>query len=156
MAGMTTASPAYADDSFARSLRNTGNDKCLQPLNASMDAGVPIVQEPCDGSRAQEWGFMTLGGTTFRMLNHETGLCVDAQGNNTNGTPIIQWPCATISNETFDSGVELPGEVTMTARVSGTHSHCIDVPGQGTDDGLAVQLWSCNGTVAQAWQVFSR
>jgi hypothetical protein len=144
------------DDTFARSLRNVGNGLCLQPADASMDAGTAIVQQPCDGSLAQEWGFLALGGTTFRMINHNSGLCIDAQGGNANGTPVIQWPCAAITNETFDSGVQLPGQVTMTSRVSGTRSHCIDVPGQQTTAGLAVQLWSCNKTVAQSWLVFSR
>jgi hypothetical protein len=36
--------------------------------------------------------------------------------------------------------------------VSGTTSHCLDVPGgQVSTPGLPMQIWGCNGTIAQNW-----
>ena len=83
-----------------------------------MDQGVAIVQEPCDNSRAQDWGFVTLGGNRYRLLNHKSGLCIDAPGDAVDGTPIVQWPCATISNQTWDTGQTIPHIVPLTARTA--------------------------------------
>ena len=38
----------------------------------------------------------------------------------------------------------------LVARHSG---RCLDVPGQSTANGLQLQQWDCNGTVAQAWRL---
>ena len=152
LTSMGAASPVFAE-TFSYPIENYGNGKCLQPKDGSMEPGVAIVQEPCDGSRAQDWGFVRLSGTTFRLLNHQTGRCMDARGSATNGTPVVQWDCATITNETWDTGRYLPDIVSLKSRVSGTNSHCLDVAEQQTADGLPMQLWSCNGTVAQTWLI---
>ena len=89
---------------------------------------------------------------TFHVVNRGSGLCLDAQGRAANGTPIIQWPCNSISNENWDFGNSSGSVFTLRSRVSGTTSTCLDVPGAQATVGLALQLWSCNGTVAQSWQ----
>lgn len=147
-------SPASAEPfNFNHPIQNDGNQKCLQPFGESMDQGVSIVQEPCDNSRAQDWGFVHLGGNNYRLLNHQSGLCIDAEGDPSNGTHVVQWPCATISNQTWDSGRTLPDVVSLTSRVSGTSSHCLDVPGAQPTDDLALQIYVCNGTSAQSWRI---
>ena len=37
------------------------------------------------------------------------------------------------------------------SQVAGTNGYCLDVPGASTDAGLPVQIYTCNGTTAQAW-----
>jgi hypothetical protein len=147
--GVAVAAPASAADNNLI-IRNQGNLKCLQPVGGSVDLGVPIVQEPCDGTPVQQWSrvFVT-GGSQF--VNRATGLCLDARGGATNGTPVQQWACNTISNEKWGAPTFFPAFTTVVSHVSGTSSHCLDNPGQSTDDGTAMQLWSCNGTVAQLW-----
>jgi hypothetical protein len=36
---------------------------------------------------------------------------------------------------------------------TGTSSHCLDAPGDQATDGLALQIYICNGTPAQAWRI---
>jgi hypothetical protein len=138
----------------------TGGAKCLQPVGASLDAGAAIIQTYCDfssGNLAQQWASDDLGGGVVHYRNLHSNLCLDARGGATNGTPVQQWACNTISNErwqpvipdidpdTFDGPV--------ISRVSGTSSLCLDVPGASPADRLAMQIWQCNGTTAQDWSV---
>ncbi|MET9336314.1 RICIN domain-containing protein [Nonomuraea sp. NPDC003804] len=135
--------------------------KCLQPVGASLEQGAAIVQEICDfRNPAQQWEpmpiLLPLGGKMFRYRNINSGLCLDALGGATNGTPIVQWTCNTISNELWEHPVgEGPDDLDgpLISRVSGTRSHCLDVPGGSTAAGLAMQLYRCNGTSAQIWGI---
>jgi hypothetical protein len=44
--GLTAAPAAHAQD-FNVNLMSVQNDKCLQPLNGSLESGVQIVQVTC-------------------------------------------------------------------------------------------------------------
>jgi len=155
-ASLTVASPANADTSGP--IRNTGNQKCLTPVNPSQ--GAAVVQHPCDIDRGiinrdQEWDAVCKDASCsiVHMVNHGSGLCLDARGGATNGTPIQMWTCNSISNENWDFGLSPRGSQVFAfrSRVSGTRSHCLDVPGAQDMDGLPMQLWNCNGTAAQLW-----
>jgi hypothetical protein len=149
-ASLVVASPARADDHTVP-LQSRVSLKCLQPAGESLDAGAPIVQMPCNRSDAQTWFLKDLGNHVVRAQNLRSGLCMDAFGGATNGTPIVQWPCSGISNQKFQASKTMPEIVTLRSRVAGTSSHCLDVPGGQQGDGLAMQLWVCNGTVSQLW-----
>ncbi|MGH2942907.1 MAG: RICIN domain-containing protein [Solirubrobacteraceae bacterium] len=156
LAGLFTSamSLGISASADASDIHNIGNSKCLQPINGSMELGAAIVQKSCDASAAQDWTLISLGGTRYRFKSRLSGLCLDARGGATNGTPVVQWICNGISNEIWDtrfSPFPLPAVVTITSRVSGTTSHCLDVPGNQDLDGLAMQLWRCNDTRAQLW-----
>jgi hypothetical protein len=151
---VAVSAPASASD-LVYGLHNFGNSMCLQPINASQDVGAQVVQWPCNGSTEQRWVFHRLSGTRYQIENEHSRRCLDALGGATNGTPVVQWPCGSLSNETWDTGVTLTGfpvVVTVTSRVSGTTSHCLDVPGGMLSmPGLAMQIWGCNATNAQKW-----
>jgi hypothetical protein len=151
---LAVSAPASASD-LIYGLRNASNSICLQPVNASQDVGAAVVQWPCTGRLEQRWVFHRLSGTRYQIENELSRRCLDAAGGAANGTPVVQWPCNSISNEIWDIGVTLvgfPAEVTVKSRVSGTTSHCLDVPGgQLFTLGLGMQIWGCNGTEAQHW-----
>ena len=110
------------------------------------------MQVTCDtNTTMQRWEATYSGATVFQMRNVGTGLCLDVRGGATNGVPIQQWTCNSISNENWDLG---PAFVTMRSRVSGTQSHCLDVPQGSGQGGLAMQLYRCNGTQAQTWDLW--
>ncbi len=130
---------------------------CLQPLNESTAQGAAIVQEPCnnhDNDPAQQWTRVPVSGNIVHFVNGLSGLCLDARGAAANGTPVQQWTCNKISNENWDAGDgailddNLPP---LISRVSGTDSHCLDVPGGQKVSGLAMQIYRCNGTLSQIW-----
>jgi hypothetical protein len=126
---------------------NLGNGLCL---TATGDSGAPVVQTPCDTVNrplSQQWD---ISGQHF--FNVGNGLCMDAQGGATNGTKIITWPCNSISNENWSIPTSsTTGFVAIRSRVFNTNSHCLDVPQQTMVVNTQLQIWSCNGTVAQGW-----
>jgi len=138
----------------AETIANFSTALCLQPANESKAQGAAIVQQPCTASAAQQWTKVAVGGNVFHFVNQLSGMCLDARGGAANHTPVQQWTCNKISNENWE-----PGEVQgsddippLYSRVSGTKSHCLDVPGgQLKTAGLAVQIYRCNGTLAQVW-----
>jgi hypothetical protein len=150
--GMTLVAPTGAsEDAFP--IMSADNFKCLQPVNGSLDnQGAAIVQERCDNSDAQDWVTISLGGTHIQYKNLRSQLCLDARGGATNGTPVQQWTCNSISNEKWDIGEDIPDHpYTLVSLVSGTHSYCLDDPFQSTANGTTMQIFKCNGTAAQSW-----
>ncbi|MFD5829133.1 RICIN domain-containing protein [Lentzea sp. NPDC060358] len=149
-----TASPASADDHFDVTVRSAVSGKCLAPQGESFSDGVPIVQTTCNGSAFQRWDFIDKGNHVVQIRNAVTLKCMDVLGLNNDGTPVVQWPCANITNQRFQASRNLPDFVTLKSRVAGTSTHCLDVPGGQATEGLAVQIWTCNGTAAQSFGVF--
>ncbi|MEU3647268.1 RICIN domain-containing protein [Lentzea sp. NPDC034063] len=149
-----TAAPAMADDHFDVTVRSAVSGKCLAPQGESTADGVPIVQVSCNGSAFQRWDFIDRNNHVVQIRNAVTLKCMDALGSNTNGTPVVQWPCANISNQRFQASRNLPDFVTLRSRVAGTSSHCLDVPGGLSTEGAAMQIWVCNGTASQSFGVF--
>jgi hypothetical protein len=94
-----------------------------------------------------------VSGNIFHYVNGLSGLCLDARGRAVNGTPIQQWTCNRISNENWEPGEDIDDTIPpLISRVSSTRSYCLDVPGGQKVAGLAMQIYRCNGTLAQAWE----
>jgi hypothetical protein len=144
-AGLAAASPAQAENPIVK-LVSVGYAKCLQPVNGSTDQGAAIVQEPCNGSVAQQWTVKGVSSTKVHLVNRSSNLCLDARGKATNGTPIQQWTCNSISNENWSFGIT---NNLLSSGVSNTFSHCVATP--GAQDGLAMELRFCDGNSAQLW-----
>jgi hypothetical protein len=156
--GLTTAiagvsaSGSLAAAANTDEIYNFSSDQCLQPINGSLGQGVAIVQEPCNGGAAQQWTEVSVGSNIFHYVNVLSGLCLDARGGAVNGTPVQQWPCNSISNEKWQPGEYVSDDIPpLISRVSGTSSYCLDIPGGQRIVGLAMQIYRCNGTLAQQW-----
>jgi hypothetical protein len=134
-AGLAVAPPAHAEDAIVK-LVSAESGKCLQPVNGTHIQGEPIVQETCNGSVAQQWTVALVSSTKVHLVNAASGLCLDARGGATNGTPIQQWSFG-ITNNLLSSGV------------SNTFSHCVATP--GLQNGLATALRFCDGDPSQLW-----
>jgi hypothetical protein len=139
------AAPAQAEDPIIK-LVSVGSARCLQPVNGSADQGAAIVQEPCNGSVAQQWTVKLVSSTKVHLVNRSSDLCLDARGGASNGTPIQQWTCNWISNENWSFGIT---NNLLSSGVSNTFSHCVATP--GAQDGLAMELRFCDGNAAQLW-----
>lgn len=144
-AGLAAALPAKAEDEIVK-LVSAANAKCLQPINGSTNLGDAIVQEPCNGSVAQQWTIKLVSSTKVHLINRSSNLCLDARGGARNGTPIQQWSCNWISNENWGFGIT---NNLLGSQVAGTYSHCVATP--GAQDGLAMELRFCDGNPAQIW-----
>jgi hypothetical protein len=150
IAGVAAVSPANAAGVFMP-IRNEGNFLCLQPASAAAEAAV--VQAPCNGSIAQGWWFQqTSASNRYHIVSQLSGLCMNAFGATANYTPVLMIDCVTVSNEEWKSSVPVPEIVTLMSRAGWKDSgFCIDVPGGASTVGLAVQIYGCNGTLAQRW-----
>jgi hypothetical protein len=148
------ASASIAAQSRPEEIHSFSGNLCLQPVNESTAQGAAVVQEPCNGGAAQKWTPIHVSGNIIHYVNGLSGLCLDARGRAVNGTPVQLWTCNWISNENWERGEinELNEPLpTLISRVSGTRSHCLDMPRGQMVAGLAMQIYRCNGTPAQVW-----
>jgi hypothetical protein len=165
-AGLAVPSPARAQDDQEFTIESRldvatgppGLHLCLQPVDQSTERGAAIVQLACADDkggriRAQRWTRKRVSGNIFHFINSLSQLCLDVRGVAADGTPVQQWPCNEISNEKWETGKQTdPGTPPpLISRVSGTRSHCLDMPGADPTEGRGMQIWRCNGTVAQQW-----
>jgi len=120
-----------------------------------MVQGTAIVQQPCKASGAQQWIYVSLGSAGFQFQNSLTGLCLDARGGAANHTPVQQWTCNGISNEKWQTSVPANGTTgaPVQSEVAGSSGYCLDIPGGQQTVGLAMQIYICNQTVSQMWQL---
>lgn len=153
MALALSAKPAAADQPFVFFNSHTG--MCLGPENDSMLQGAAIVQEPCKAGGAEEWLYISLGSAGFQFENALTGMCLDARGGAANHTPIQQWTCNGISNQKWQISVPAKGSAgaPVESKVAGSSGYCLDIPGGQATVGLAMQIYVCNQTVSQLWQL---
>jgi len=144
-------SVAQAENAIVQ-LVNQESGKCLQPVNGSN--GAAIVQETCNGSVAQQWS-VTQGEYNAEYANRSTGLCIDAFGGAENGTPIVQWTCAspTISNQRWEyaPAVDTSGLLgELWSGIEGSdYQYCITTP--GAQNGDAMILYSCDYVSSALW-----
>ncbi|MFL6076791.1 MAG: RICIN domain-containing protein [Mycobacteriales bacterium] len=146
-------------DTQFHQIKNTGSNLCLQP--DSTIATAAVVQEPCDGGFLQGWQFNVDGGTNhFYFVNQATGFCLDAFDGAFNGARVLNNDCGflkpteTISNDEWNTGQSLPAVTKIESRVHFRDTgFCMDVPGGSHDAGVALQVFSCNGTPAQIFVV---
>jgi hypothetical protein len=154
-AGVAAAPRAAAQDNI--NLVSAESGKCLQPINASSEPGVAIVQVTCNGSAAQQWTATDVEGTiqastpwqVVHLVNGASHLCLDARGEAVNGTPIQQWPCNSITNEDWTLQETTNLLWLLSSGISKTWSHCVRTP--GVQDGLAMSLQSCANGSAMLW-----
>ena len=144
-AGLAVPTAAHAEDAIVK-LVSASNGKCLQPINGSHNQGDAIVQQPCNGSTAQQWTVHLVSGTKVHLINRASGLCLDARGKAVNGTPIQQWTCNTITNENWSFGIT---NNLLSSGISNTFSHCVATP--GSQNGLAMALRACSSDISQKW-----
>ncbi len=143
--GLAATSPAQAEDPIIK-LVSVENAKCLQPVNGSTDEGAAVVQEPCNGSVAQQWTVKTVSSTKVHLVNRSSHHCLETRDKAINGSPIDQWECNWISNENWSFGIT---NNLLSSGVSNTFSHCVATP--GAQDGLQMELRFCDGNPAQRW-----
>ncbi|MEC3982703.1 RICIN domain-containing protein [Amycolatopsis sp. H20-H5] len=150
-----TATATAADASAFHLIKNSGSSLCLQPEGGSTAETAAIVQMPCDrNNAAQGWLEQRVGSHHYMFLNQASGFCFDAFGGAVNGTRLLQGECKRISNEEYNTNVDLPNVTILESRIGFRDTgFCVDVPGGRADVGLAMQIFRCNGTPAQRWVV---
>jgi hypothetical protein len=157
VAAATIATQLPAGAHGIPSIKNPQTNKCMQPIGGSMDAGAPVVLEPCstspDGIPEQDWFPQAIDftGTRFHLINSKSGMCLDVLGSNTNGTPVGQWPCNSNSDERWiEVGrfLDFDHPAPIYSNISGSLHTCLEAPDDPT---AAVRIAACANTPAQQW-----
>jgi ricin-type beta-trefoil lectin protein len=88
------------------------------------------------------------------FVNRVSGFCLNVAGGAARGTPISQLPCNGVSNERWTWTAAIPGTKNpLRSQVSGSSDFCLAEPGASSQDGLAMQLDTCNGSSGQQWDI---
>jgi hypothetical protein len=127
----TTAAPPPA---VGHAFENMQTGTCLQ-LNTSSGA---IQLWSCNGKDAQKFDFPSDG--TMRVL----GRCVQIQGSG-DGARLGTATCTGSSAQQWDYNASYD-------LVSLKIIKCADVPDGSSSDGVAAQVWECNGNGNQKWR----
>jgi hypothetical protein len=90
-----------------------------------------------------------VAGTTARLVNVESGLCLDVSGTSAMGGAVQQWPCSGQASQRWLVAATVGG-VRLSAASTGS---CLAVAGGATSAGAPVQQAPCDGSPAQAWTV---
>jgi hypothetical protein len=88
-----------------------------------------------------------VAGTTVRLVNVESGLCLDVAGTSATGGAVQQWPCSGQATQRWHIA-STAGGVRLSAASTGS---CLAVAGGPSSAGAAVQQAPCDGSAAQAW-----
>ncbi|TYB64833.1 ricin-type beta-trefoil lectin domain protein [Nonomuraea sp. PA05] len=157
-AGLITASTTAAQAQNYFKIVSFASGMCLQPdPSAPAGSDAQIFQAPCDGSAGQNWLPLqeSSSASTYRFLNQRTGWCLEAREGAVNLGRVDQWPCNTISNEkwVWSGSFNNTTPKQIRSAVSGTRTHCIDVPGGSPS--VPLYVFRCNGSAAQQFFIRS-
>ncbi|MFE0024918.1 ricin-type beta-trefoil lectin domain protein [Amycolatopsis sp. NPDC059021] len=112
--------------------------RCLALKGGATTDGTRVVTARCTGDTAQQWQLRPEGG----LVNAKSGKCLDSAQGATSVT--IQW-CVPSQFQTWSTVKMFPHK----GRIVGIHGKCVDVRNNADANGTAVQLYPCNGSVAQ-------
>ena len=151
-------------------VRNAASGLALDVPAADASSGARLQLWTPNGSWAQKWVAVRDGGGVRLVSALSDSLSVDLPGASTadatrlqlyadNGTAAQRWsfsPAKTLRQRldelaAANAGALAPGTYSVASALGS--SHVLDAAGAGTADGTAAQLYSANGTDAQAWVV---
>ena len=151
-------------------VRNAASGLALDVPAADASSGARLQLWTPNGSWAQKWVAVRDGGGVRLVSALSDSLSVDLPGASTadgsrlqlysdNGTAAQRWsfePAKTVRQRVDELAAANAGTVaagTYSVASALGSSHVLDAAGAGTADGTAAQLYSANGTDAQAWVV---
>ena len=151
-------------------VRNAASGLALDVPGANASSGAQLQLWTPNGSWAQKWVAVRDGGGIRLVSALDDSLSVDLPGASTadgtrlqlyagNGTAAQRWsfePAKTVRQRVDElaaanAGTLAPGTYSVASALSS--GSVLDAAGAGTADGTAAQVYSANGTDAQAWLV---
>ncbi|MFD4588405.1 MULTISPECIES: RICIN domain-containing protein [unclassified Streptomyces] len=128
--------------------------KCLEVEGGKTTDGINVQQYDCNGTDSQKWNAIATRGGTFELRNAKTGKCLEIQGKSVKtGAAVQQFACGQGDHQRWRMILVDPVRTMYELQPAHAEGMCVDVPGQKQDNGIDAQLYSCNRTVAQLWQV---
>jgi hypothetical protein len=142
---------------------DTGN--CADVAGASTSNGAQIDEWDCNGSNAQKFQAVDLGGGYYQLKNTNSGLCIDIYGGSTaptgnaNGTKIQQYTCKTSNYDnqawkfvSYNGYYQIQSKCgpNSTQCYGDGVQRCLDVTGGDTmtANGTKIELWQCGSSTS--------
>jgi Glycosyl hydrolase family 12/Ricin-type beta-trefoil lectin domain-like len=153
-----TQPPPVIDPKRWYNVINVNSGSCVDDAEYGKANGAKVQQWACNGTEPQAnqlWKFKPVGDGYYRvMVKQARKLGWQATGQGTgNGTPIELWAYAGGEHQLWMPVSAGSGAYAFVAKNSG---RCLDVPSASKDNGVQLQLWDCNGTAAQSFQLVAR
>ncbi len=157
-----TAAQQWDIDSDTTIHLRADRNYCLDVNGASTTKGTNIQLWACNGSVAQKWQQQSNSNGTRALVNPHSGMCLDdpyGLQQNENGLQI--WPCnGSVAQQWSPPGAIPTPPTSATSADSGPITAfggkwCVDVHGGEVRSGVKVQLYTCNGSGAQQWELYS-
>ncbi|MEQ4717542.1 RICIN domain-containing protein [Nonomuraea sp. B19D2] len=127
-----------------RAYVNGATGMCLAVGRGEVKAAKPVIQWPCNGSKAQRWILQP----DHRLMNAKTGLCLAiGRGVKKKGKVAIQWPCT-------DGGLAqewIYNERKLQRFQNRATEMCLAIGSGEKRKGKKAIQWPCKITSEQAW-----
>ncbi|MGI5484651.1 RICIN domain-containing protein [Streptomyces lavendofoliae] len=128
--------------------------KCLEIEGGKTTDGINVQQYACNGTDSQKWTAVAARGGTFEIRNVKSGKCLEVQGKSVKpGAAVQQFACGQGDHQRWRMMLVDPVRKLYELQPAHADEMCVDVPSQKQDNGIDVQLYTCNRTVAQLLQV---
>src|SRR5271170_1108465 len=132
---------------------NENSGSCVDATNEGTTNGTTVQQWACGNNQYnQEWEFESAGSGYYYVANRnapsETWNVVN--NGTTNGSLMQLWTYAGSPNEEWEAVSLGNGYYKFVGQGSGL---CLDTPGASTANGVQLDIYTCNGTGAQAFKL---
>lgn len=144
---------ASLDTSAWYNVVNQNSGSCVDAAGWGTTDGTHVQQWACGSQQYnQEWQFQSEGNGIYSVVNRNaTSEVWDATNQGTtNGTPMQIWTYAGGRNQQWRAVSLGNGNYKFVGVGS---NRCLDVPGASTANGVQLDIYDCNGTGAQSWQL---
>ncbi|WP_329395261.1 RICIN domain-containing protein [Streptomyces melanogenes] len=151
----TTTNSAAAEVATVQ-LRATHSGQCLTIDKGSLRNGANAVQTPCaDGLDSQLFEMAPTGDGTLELRPKHSGKCLEVENSGTEGgSNVQQWWCNGGGQMRWRPYlVDVVKDLYELRPAHTTAPRCLDIKGGGATEGANAQLWYCNGSAAQQWQI---
>jgi Carbohydrate binding module (family 6)/Ricin-type beta-trefoil lectin domain len=135
---------------------NKNSGLCADDTNFGTANGALVQQYSCGGADNQQWQFTPTSNGYYSVLTHETNtvnLAWDVTGGpsaTASGTGVQLWSNGDGTNQQWKPVATSGGDYTFQVLNSGL---CLTVPNSSTADGVQLEVATCNGSTAQAFQL---
>jgi hypothetical protein len=132
--------------SYRLDVRHSG--KAMALPQSTTQTSARVGQYTYGANAWQQWQFQDAGSGYWRIVNRQSGQCLDVVGASTaDNVDLIQYTCGSGTNQQFQM-VANGSYFQLRARHSGK---CVDVPAASTADGVVLKQYTCGTGTNQQW-----
>ncbi|WP_371656697.1 MULTISPECIES: RICIN domain-containing protein [unclassified Streptomyces] len=151
-----TTTTTTAAEAATVQLQAAHSGQCLTIGKGSLRNGANAVQSTCaDGVDSQLFEMAPTGDGTLELRPKHSGKCLEVENSGTEGgSNIQQWWCSGGTNMRWRPFlVDVAKDLYELRPAHTTAARCLDIKSGAVTEGANTQLWYCNGSAAQQWQI---